>query len=560
MKNKINQHTLKWIIKTCRRAVLPIVILTLCAVAVSYISVRFALVSKQLLDSAVNFTSGNKLQKNITDIILLVICQLAIQIIYTIINLHTETELKNSIQRNLFSSLLKKDWTLLGKYHSGEILNRLGSDVNIVTNAVMTLMPNLFSLLSGMIMAFVALYSLDKQFALIFLAVGPFVMITARIYSKKIKPLHKKAQACQGKTQSFMLESFRNILVIKSFGAYKRITSLVHKLQNDNLKVIMKRGYLSIIANILFYVSLTIGYYFAVVWCAYKISIGIMTVGTFTAIVQLVGQVQTPFKDIAAMIPQFFSMTASAERITELENIKDENFTDIGIGTEELYRKMQYIFVNDVDFSYDEEKIFENASVKIEKNTMVAVSGLSGIGKSTLLKLILGIIHPQNGSISINCGDTNYCSDASVRGLFAYVPQGNMILSGSVRENICFMNSDISEEEIISAAKTACIWDIICEMPHGLDTILGEGGNGLSEGQIQRLSVARAVCFGAPILLLDEATSALDEETEKKMLANIKSLSNRTCIIISHKKAAFDISDKVISVKNKKIVEELSAK
>lgn len=557
MKKDINRHSVRWVCKTCRHAFVPIIILTLCAVAVSYISVRFALVSKQLLDSAINSAGRSALKKNIINIVLLVAAQLAVQIIYTIINLHTETKLKNDIQRNLFSSLLKKDWSSLGKFHTGELLNRLGSDVNIVTNSVMTLMPNLFSLLSGMLMAFAALYSLDSQFALIFLIVGPIVMIVARLYSKKIKPLHKKSQACQGKTQSFMLEAIRNILVIKSFGVYDRITSMAHKLQKDNLKVIMKRGYLSIIANILFYISLTIGYYFAVVWCAYKISVGIMTVGTFTAIAQLVGQVQTPFKDIASMVPQFFAMTASAERIKELEDLEDEKLGIDRADINDIYEKMKSIDVKNIDFSYGDEKIFDCASICIDKNTTVAISGLSGIGKSTLLKLILGIISPSSGSITINCSDKIICADASVRKLFAYVPQGNMILSGTVRENISFMNPDICDEDIIAAAKTACIWDIICDMPRGLDTLLGEGGSGLSEGQIQRLSVARAVCSGAPVLLLDEATSALDEETEKNMLMNIRALKNRTCIIVSHKKGAFDISDKVISIKNKKIVEEL---
>ncbi len=530
-----------------------IIFLSVCAAIVSWVSVRFALVSKDLLDSAIIPEKRNLFTNNLTRLVILVAAQLVLHICYTLVSLKTEGSFRNKIQSTLFNKLLYKKWQSLSIYHSGELLNRLNGDVNIVSSHIISMIPNVIALISEIVLGFGALYMLDKDFALIFLVVGPVVMVVARLYSRKIKPLSKKCLESQGTLHSFLIESLRNILVIKSFGKAEEITNEASNLQKNNLSLIMKRGFLNIIANILFFISLTIGYYFAVAWCAWKIANALMTVGTFTAIVQLVGQVQTPFKDLASTIPQFYSLTVSAERILELENLPDEEIRYKNIDAYSLYNEMKDISINNISFSYNEEDIFKSASVTIPKGSLVAISGISGIGKSTLIKLIMGIINPKSGEICINTHSKSYIADASLRKLFAYVPQGNMILSGSIKDNISFMNSIADEEKIIEAAKTACIWDVIKELPKGLDTILGEGGTGLSEGQIQRLAVARAIYSDAPILLLDEATSALDEETEEKMLENIMKNKNKTCIIISHKKCAISKCSLCITIENGRI-------
>ncbi|MBO5369827.1 MAG: ATP-binding cassette domain-containing protein, partial [Clostridia bacterium] len=246
-------------------------------------------------------------------------------------------------------------------------------------------------------------------------------------------------------------------------------------------------------------------------------------------------------------------MTASAERIMEIEDLPDEEMRYETIDPDKLYSELSCIKVDNVSFAYDKEVIFKDASVNIEPNSLIVITGISGIGKSTLLKMILGILAPDSGQIRIELKDgVGYVADASMRSLFAYVPQGNMILSGTVRENITFMANDISEDGVIEAAKTACIYNVIKELPDGFDTVLGEGGCGLSEGQIQRLSVARALYSGSPVLLLDEATSALDEATEQQMLTNIKN-SGKTCIIISHKECAVNMADCIITIEGGKI-------
>ncbi len=550
---KIDNSSLRWLFCRVRDIAWRVAFLTLFASLASYVSVRFALVSKDLLDAALNPLERADFAPSLLSLASLIAIQLALHIAYTLISLKTEGLLRNRLQSSLFNIILKKKWQSVTAYHSGELLNRLNGDVNIISSNIIAVIPNFFALISKIALSFSALYVLDRDFALVFVVVGPFVMLVARLYSQKIKPLGKRCLESQGKVHSFMLEALRNLQVIKSFGVSDKMTEKAGKLQGDNLALIMKRGFLSIFANILFYISLTTGYYFAVAWCAWKIAHALMTVGTFTAIIQLVGQVQTPFKDLASVIPQLYTMTASAERIIELETMPDDEmrYPDADFGA--IYNSMTDISVEKLSFAYEDEQIFDNASLKIAKGSLVAISGISGIGKSTLIKLIMGIMTPDGGEIRINTPDKSYLADASLRPLFAYVPQGNMILSGSIRENIAFMKSGVTDEEIISAAKTACIWDIISALPDGLNTMLGEGGTGLSEGQIQRLAVARAICSGAPILLLDEATSALDEKTENDMLDNIMKDKSKTCIIISHKECALKKCNISIKINGKKI-------
>ncbi|MDD4690345.1 MAG: ABC transporter ATP-binding protein, partial [Eubacteriales bacterium] len=426
---------------------------------------------------------------------------------------------------------------------------RIYNDVNVVVNGVMGIIPDGMMLITKALFSFVALYSLDKRFALICLCVFPIVLIIARLYSKRMKKLHKACQETEGQTRSFMLESLQNALVIKTFRGEKVVTDKSRHLQWNNFQLKLKRNNISISANIAFYIAITVGYYFALVWCSYKIAAGIMTVGTLTAILQLFTQLEAPFKSLAGLLPQYYNMVASAERIIEVEDI--ETISKQPLDGKELYKKMQCIKTEGLSFSYDRENvIFNNAQIIINKGDFIAISGISGIGKSTLLKLLMGIIRQDSGEIFIEADGKRIPVDESTRSMFAYVPQGNMVISGSLRDNITFFMENADEDKIISAAKGADIWDFICELPEGLDTTVGEKGLGLSEGQVQRIAIARALYYDAPVVLLDEATSALDEETEARVLTNLRSMKDKMCIIVSHKQAALDVCDRQLCIKN----------
>lgn len=551
-----NKATLKWLYT--KQIIFPLILLTLIGVLMSAASVSLSIVTKNLIDVATNQVSGRLIDK-FSQLIILIFVQLFTHVSFSTLNVRVSSKLNIANKERVFRSLLKKDWQSISDYHSGDLSNRLHSDISIITTGAVNIVPNAISLLTRILLSFITLYTLDSAFALICLVAGPVIMLTARMYSKRMKNLHKKCQETDGKTKSFMQECLQNLLVIKSFKNEDAFTKLSTSLQYENYKYVIKRNHISILASIMFFIALTVGYYFALAWCAYKIYLGLMAYGTLVAILQLVGNIQAPFKELSGVIPQYYSMLASVERIMEIEMLPDETEDTQELSGSFLYDNIEGITLKDISFAYDNEAIFDHAHYNIDKGKFIAISGISGIGKSTLLKLLLGIIAPQKGDALLKmCDGTTIRIGKQTRSVFAYVPQGNMILSGTIRDNITFAQKDVSDEEIIKAAKIAEIWDDIAALPNQLDTQLGEKGLGLSEGQIQRIAIARAVFYNAPIILLDEATSALDEETEEAVLNNLKALKTKTCIIVSHKKAAFRICDEKISIENGKIVKHIS--
>jgi len=317
-------------------------------------------------------------------------------------------------------------------------------------------------------------------------------------------------------------------------------------------KAKIKKNAVSILANSGFSLTFSGTYLYALVWGAFGLMANSISYGTLTAILQLVGQVQVPFSGLSGLFPKMYGIIASAERLMELEILPDERaINKKAIHTAVVYRDMKSIALSGISFRYDRDIILADANLTINKGDFAVIGGPSGIGKSTLLLLLLGVFSPTDGTINIilNTGE-KIPADRRTRKLFAYVPQGNLMLSGSIRESIAFVHKEATDEEIMAAAEVSCAAEFIRTLPQGLNTVIGEKGLGLSEGQVQRLAIARAVLCGAPVLLLDEATSALDEITEERLLENIKRMTDRTCLIISHKKAAFTICNKEIRIKN----------
>ncbi|MBR7060168.1 MAG: ATP-binding cassette domain-containing protein, partial [Eubacterium sp.] len=300
----------------------------------------------------------------------------------------------------------------------------------------------------------------------------------------------------------------------------------------------------------------SLGYVFALAFGAYRLIHGI-SYGTVTAMLQLVNQIQSPFAALSGVMPKYFSLIASAERLMEIDSLPDETSqNDSVIKPLEIYENLKSINFNDISFAYDRDVILDNTSLKINKGDFIAIMGISGIGKSTLLKLLLGVFKVDGGNIELELENEKIEVDNKTRKMFSYVPQGNFLLSGTIKENLTFINTQASDEEIEEAIRISCSDSFINELPDGLETVIGERGIGLSEGQLQRLAIARSLLSKAPVVLLDEATSALDEETEKRFLTNLKTLNNKTCIIVSHKKAALEICNKYVQIIDSKIVVE----
>ncbi|MCK9478040.1 MAG: ABC transporter ATP-binding protein/permease [Firmicutes bacterium] len=545
--------TLKWVYLQTKRFLFHLIILSLLGIMLSVLGVTFALASKNVLDAATTKNVAN-IVKPVIYLAVLIGLQLVFQIALSKLNIIVSGKLTMSMRSNIFKELLYKSYSHASKFHSGELINRINSDVQVITSGIVGMLPNTISLFTRIIFSFWALIVLDKAFAFICLVIGIIVLPISQIYRKRMKSLYKICQESDGKVRSFMQECIQSLLVIKSFNNEQLMVSHSDILQNNNYLHNVKRNNISIIANILFYIAVTIGFYFALAWGAYKLSIGLISFGTLTAMLQLVGQIQVPFRGLSSVIPQYYSVIASAERVIEIMELPNElSHNAKEFECKSLYHDMEEIVLENVSFSYDGAKVLCDTNLTIKKNDFIVISGSSGIGKSTFLKLLLGIITPTKGNIFIRLKTGEKINlDKNTRKLFAYVPQGNMILSGTIRENICFSDEAVNENALIASAQIAQIWGFIQSLPNKLDTVLGEKGLGLSEGEIQRIAIARAIYHNSPIILLDEATSAIDERTEAELLAAIKKLKDITCVAVSHKKAAFEICQKAAKIEKGK--------
>lgn len=542
-KKNNNLSAWKWIFRNGKGSIPSIVLLAALATSLSVLSLRFTLASKAVLDIATHQMEGSLVKACITLVILLCI-QLVLQIAVNFINVKANVKLDIELKRSVFRTLISKDYMSVSKYHSGELLNRLTSDISLIISGIISVVPNLCLLLTSLIGGFVILFNLDRQFAIFILVVGPTLLTVGKLYSRRFKQLHKDCQEADGKVRSFMQEALQNILVIKSFNNKEDVLDHNEVLQKFAYKQKIKRVKISILAHVCVYIIYNAGYYLALGYGAYKLSLGLITFGTVTAMLQLVNKIQAPFKDISSMIPQFFTIAASVERIMELEEMKDD---ELLLNDECSYDNMESIVFDNVTFGYEKDKpVLQDVSFTVNKGEFVVIGGESGAGKSTAIKLMLGIMEHQSGRAYVKCKNGEFDLNSGTRKLFAYVPQGNLILSGTIRENVTFGKKNATDAEVIKALELAQIWDYVSTLKDGLDTELGEKGLGLSEGQVQRISIARALLYDAPVLLLDESTSALDSKTELKFLETLKSMTDKTCIIISHKKAAFDFCDKVI--------------
>ncbi len=459
-----------------------------------------------------------------------------------------------SLRSSLLSKIMSRDYAAVSGYHSGDLLNRITNDTGVISSAASSMLPRIFQMVTRLVLAFALLAYFDWIFAAVAVGCALFVAVVSAIAKPHIKKLHRRVQEAEGRTRAFMQENVENQLVVRVFDRDGRMLTRADRLQEETFRAYMKRRIVSIIAGEGMSFVFSLGFMMALCWGALSIS-GVLgkekmiSYGTLIAVVQLVGQVQAPFAGLAGIMPQFFTMTASCERLMEIEDLPAEANTGGEAPSE--FRASEF---DSVEFSYNKDgspvPVLDRASFRIEKGDFVAVTGISGIGKSTLMKLLLGVYEPNAGSISIETERGALPACADTRRLFAYVPQGNMLLTGTVRENIAFWSDEADEEEIKRAARIACAEEFINELPQGLDTRIGEHAHGLSEGQAQRLAVARAILARAPVLLLDEATSALDAETEKRLISNLKASGMETVIIITHKTAALEVCGKELRIEN----------
>ena len=529
---------IKWIINSMGKGKSVLALLTILSALNAVITTFSALITMNIVDSALG--DGN-LWTNVIYYGCVVIVTLIIQIVQVYLTNKFVINLDIHYRKNILASCVERDYRKVQSYHSGDVLNRATGDVGIVVGGISNILPDFVGIVIKVVAVLSVMFVLDYQLALILVVLAPITILASRYYGKKIKVLHKKSQSIESQNRSFLSEAIQNVTVIKAFSNEKPIYDYYSKIQQSGYKVKMKINVFSIIANVLMFLSVTALYYLALSFGAYKVSEGLISVGVLTALLQLVVQFQSPFKALSGVINNFYRMLASSERIKELLTIPYDEYRYVD-NTD--YGDFEKIEVENLSFGYDKDiPVIDKLNCTINKGEFVGVSGVSGAGKSTFLKLLIGLLIPDSGEIKL----VGKSGNLDKRAMFSYVPQGNMILSGTIRENVTFFNKDVSDLAIYRALDLCCLRKTIEDLPQKLDTQIGESGLGLSEGQLQRLSIARALVMDKKILLLDEATSALDEPTEKIIVDNLKA-NDYTVILVTHHSKLITQCDNVINV------------
>ncbi len=542
-----NKETVFWIFRRFKRFLPAVVLLSVLSTAVSLSSIVLILITREILDGAQFGTAGDEILKNIVLLLSVLVIQLVANTLNGLLKHKTAYKMDMYIKQLLFSSLIGKEYKEITSLHSGEMVNRFTSDVDVVVNGFASIIPAAISLIVKLIAGIAVVVFLEPAVAVFVVIIGFVFPLMGRMINKRYKYLHKEVQRTDGVVRSFIQESVQNMTVIKTFAAKNSVAGKLDCYLSDNFFVKVKRAVLSVLMHSGLYGSFTLGYYGVIIWGALGIANGTLTYGTFIAFLQLVSQLRNPLQNISGLLPAYYSAVASAERLIELENLEDETI-DPSVDTDKIYCELRSLDASGLCFGYDARMVIKNADFSLKKGSVCAVMGESGKGKSTLFRLLLGLYRPTDGSLSLKTEQGDIPVTSAVRGLFSYVPQGVMVLSGTIRENITFLSGNVTDEQLERAAKQAVIYDFIMSLPKGFDTPIGERGLGLSEGQLQRIAIARALLLDAPIMLLDECTSALDEETELKLLENLKKESEKTVILITHRRAVLDICDSLLEV------------
>lgn len=644
--------TYAWLFAQSRAQHGHIVALSVLCTVQAAVLVSFALACRAVIDQAV---AGNidGLLASAAVLAGVIIAQLVLRLAINSTQERIRARFALELRKSMLDSIFAARFGNILRFHSGELSNRMFSDVQVVSNGMTTIIPSFVSMLMQLVFAIAVLALISPPMVALFAAAALLSFVLARTLRGRLKALHKIVQEKEGAVRVFLQEALEHQLVIRSFGAQPATSARADTLQEAHFTAQMRRRGYSIAANASFSFFFNALYAVALTWCAFELLHGVMSYGTLMAVLQLVARIQAPVSSLSGMLPQLYQTLASAERLMEVAELPHSEGC-LPVTAEEFYQRLSGVRMRDLAFSYSGAEAEDAASVGglkaedgpacaeqekakgastpiggareedgaasldgpdtlesapnrcvevidsscdageaegnaasaggmetpsgeepvsltcadvfVPKGSFVVVEGPSGSGKSTLFKLLLGAYDADGfayelsegaatsaaaapdapaSSVATGAPLTNVPASAFAvpacfasqvpPGVFAYVPQDNFLFAGSIRENVAFAAPDATDDQVKRACEVACAWDFVEELPLRLDTMIGEHGQGLSQGQLQRLAIARAVCSGAPILVLDEVTSALDDATEAAVLANIASLPGKTTFVAAHR-------------------------
>ncbi len=543
-----NQKNYFYWLKDYTRPFLPkIIVLLIFNFLITIISTYMAIVSKNIIDKA---TGGS----NITGYLLLyaamIFGMLAIDIAGQLISLVLNEKFSFGIRKQVYEQIIHSYWMDVKKYHSGDLMTRLTSDAGNIADGIIGTIPSIIQLGLQLIVAFATLFYYSPALALIALLMGPLATLISLVLGKKLKFLTSKVQESESQYRSFMQESIANLLVVKSFMNEDYATKRLVELRDNRFYWVYKKSKLSIASSTFMSLSFQAAYIIAFTVGAFSLSKGSITYGTMSLFLVLINRIQAPIIGLAQQIPRIVTIFSSAERVIALEKLPVEKPKEIP-----LPKGAVGVEVKGLTFGYEEENVLENLDLEIKPGEFVAIIGESGIGKTTLIRLMMSFMSKYQGKISYTAQDGETIeANSGMRQWMSYVPQGNTLFSGTIRENIRMGKLDATDEEMNEALKMAAAYDFVQELPNGIDTVIGERGHGISEGQAQRIAIARCLVRKSPFVILDEATSSLDPETELAVLRGMQNINPRpTCVIITHRLSVLPYCDRQIKIENKNL-------
>ena len=451
---------------------------------------------------------------------------------------------QNRMQQRLLARLLRSEWRGREAMHSGDVINRLEQDVRQVVTFLTETLPSMISTIAMFCGAFVYLMQMDTWLAIVTVGILPLFLIVSRFYILYMRRFTRKVRDCDSQVQSLLTETMQHRMLVKTMEANTQMLSRLETIQSDLRRWVRRRTAFSVASNFFLNMGFSLGYLIAFLWGALRLSHGTITFGAMTAFLQLVYRIQGPARELTRLVPAFVSVFTATERLMELEEIPEEVQ-----GEPQLLPSPCGVRFRDVTFNYGapgQQPTIAHANFDFPPGSCTAIMGETGAGKTTLIRLLLALVRPQEGEITIYSGERCPLTPLH-RCNFVYVPQGNTLFSGTLRDNLLLGCPTATDEEMHSALRTACA-DFVLELQDGLDTRFSEQGGGLSEGQAQRIAIARSLLRPGSILLLDEATSALDVETERQVLSNLLSKKDHTVIFVTHRPAVVEYCDQVIKI------------
>lgn len=532
-----------------------------CYILLGVLSASFGLVSAVASKYTIDIITGYQTSK-LSLVVLIMVASALVGILLRCLTSRVSTKISlhvnNDIQASIFDKVLDADWLALSKYPSGDVLNRFNSDVNTVAGNAISWLPNVVIGVYTFAATFCVILYYNVVMALIALASAPFLILSSRYFLRRMRRHNEKMKEMGSTLMAYESETFSNLDTIKSFGLMDQYGRGLRSLQarwkklslDYNLFTIQTDAALSLLGSLVQFAAF--GY------CLYLLWTRQIAYGTMTLFLTQSTKLSSTFSNLVSLVPSFLNSAVSARRIRELVQLeKEPHDPDSGL-LDPLAEQGFQVKLDSLTFAYQPgEPVIQKADFLAKPGEIVALVGPSGEGKTTLIRLILGLVRPGEGRAYLRGADgTEVAMNAETRRQFSYVPQGNTVLAGTIADNLRLVKEDATDQELEEALKLACAWEFVSQLPQGIHSPVGERGRGLSEGQAQRIAIARAIVKDAPVLLLDEATSALDVATERQVLRNIiRSRPNKTCIVTTHRPSVLGLCQRVYRVSQGRVLE-----